>query len=153
VSGQKIGIPHITSTAPNLAPADTAPNYAPATYSIVPSPNAKGYRWYVSPDWDWFGKSENYNYNGFPRTKFQHRDILSLESNSNSASWLIASPGAYTIICEELDASRKPLGRVAQYRQIVQTPERLKQTEQFRKYLGQVDSNINKIAKDKEVAI
>jgi hypothetical protein len=35
----------------------------------------------------------------------------------------------------------------------VQTPQRLKQTEQFRKYLGQVDSNINKIAKDKEVAI
>jgi hypothetical protein len=35
----------------------------------------------------------------------------------------------------------------------VQTTERLKQTEQFRKYLGQVDSNINKIAKDKEVAI
>ncbi|HAJ63376.1 MAG TPA: hypothetical protein DCP31_32550, partial [Cyanobacteria bacterium UBA8543] len=154
VSDQKVGIPYITSTAPNPARAGTAPNYARETYSVVPSPNAKGYRWYVRPEnWDWSIYTQSYNFNGFPRTKFQDRDVLSLESNSNSANWLITSPGVYTIICEELDASGKPLGTVAQYRQVVQDPKQFKQTEQFRQYLGQVDSDIDKIAKDKEVAI
>ncbi len=154
VSDQKVGIPHITSTAPNPARAGTAPNYARETYSVVPSPNAKGYRWYVRPEnWDWSIYTQSYNFNGFPRTKFQDRDVLSLESNSNTASWLIASPGVYTIICQELDAFGNPLGTVAQYRQVVQDPKQFKQTEQFRQYLGQVDSDIDKIAKDKEVAI
>jgi hypothetical protein len=154
VSDQKFGTPHITSTAPNPAKAGRAPDYPSVTYSVVPSPNAKSYRWYVKPEnWDWTNLAPNYNFNGYPRTQFQGQDVLSLESNSNSAKWLIASPGAYTIICEELDAAGQPLGTVARYLQVVQAAERLNQTEQFREYLGRVDSSIDKIAKDREGAL
>jgi hypothetical protein len=154
VSDQKFSIPHITSTAPNPAKAGTAPDYPSVTYSVVASPKAKSYRWYVKPEnWDWTNLARNYNFNGYPRTQFQGQDVLSLESNSNSANWLIASPGAYTIICEELDAAGQPLGTVARYLQVVQAAERLNQTEQFREYLGRVDSSIDKIAKDREIAL
>ncbi len=104
-------------------------------------------------NWDWTNLARNYNFNGYPRTQFQGQDVLSLESNSNSAKWLIASPGAYTIICEELDAAGQPLGTVARYLQVVQAAERLNQTQQFREYLGRVDSSIDKIAKDRESAL
>ena len=143
--------PYIQNSGANPAVPGIAPDLASNTYTIVPSPAAKRFLWYVRcASWELMPTQSFYGYN---RIKVDGEDAFDLASSGRSAKFIIASRNKYTILCEELDDQGHKLGTRASYVQVVESKDNAAQRAKWQKYMAQADGAMAKIADGKEVGL
>lgn len=152
IGDQSFGLgPSIRNSGPNPAMPGRAPDLASHTYTLQnPSSEAADFRWYtLCEDWSLMPTR---SYHGFDKINVRGQDAYDM-GTGDTARWIIAGRNVYTIVCEELDAEGNPLGTAARYVQSVQSSGEARQVEEWRKYLGNVDEQIQTIDPDARIGL
>jgi hypothetical protein len=144
------GEPYIKNSGMNPVAPQRAPDFSTYTYTVVPVPGAKTFRWYVRCQ-DWRNMPTQL-FHGYKRVIIDGAPAFDLASTRRTATWIIASRNIYTIVCDQFDGSGKKVG-TAWYRQVVETNEEAADRTKFQAYLKRATASIDKIQDGKEVGL
>src|SRR5262249_49259463 len=142
------GVPYIKCVGPNPAVADYMNGPYRNTYTVVPPPKAKTYKWYVRcadisnmPPQSLFG---------YQRIAVDGQPAFEMHGSGDTATWVIATRNLYTIVCEIFDDAGAKIG-TARYRQIVESQDAANARAKWQGYMKNVSAGIDKIWDGKEV--
>ncbi|HLK99975.1 MAG TPA: hypothetical protein VK539_05285 [Myxococcaceae bacterium] len=144
------GIPYIVNSGLNPSSPRFAPDFSTYTYTVVPDPQAKTFRWYVRCE-NWSGMATQVFY-GYKRVMIDDAPAYDLASTGKSARWIIAARNVYTIVCEQFDEAGNKVG-TALYRQVVDSQQDGSRRAKFQSYMKKVADAIGKLQKGKEVGL
>lgn len=144
------GIPYIVNSGLNPSSPRFAPDFSTYTYTVVPEPQAKTFRWYVRCE-NWSGMASQV-FHGYKRVMIDDVPAYDLASTGKSARWIIAATNVYTIVCEQFDEVGNKIG-TALYRQVVDSQEEASQRAKFLSYRKLATDALGKIQSGKAVGL
>lgn len=144
------GVPFIQCSGSNPAVPDLMNGPAHNTYTVVPPPGAKTYRWYVRcAD---ISKMQTQGEFGYQRITVDGQPAFEMHGTGDTATWVIAIRNVYTIVCEIFDDAGAKIG-TARYRQVVESQADADSRARWQGYMNNVAAGIDKIWDGKEVGL